>query len=70
MTKIFNKYDKLKMFGLIIKSVTGIVGGSLILTEDHPYITLAVLALGGAANEFVSVLKDKEVKKVTDVQGD
>jgi hypothetical protein len=68
MTQIFNKYDKLKMFGLIIKSVTGIVGGSLVLTENHPYITLSVLALGGAANEFVSVLKDKEVKKATNVE--
>lgn len=63
MTKIFNNYDKLKMVGLIIKSVTGIIGGSLVLTENHPYITLTVLAIGGAANEFVSVLKDKEVKK-------
>ena len=69
MTQIFNKYDKLKMFGLIIKSITGIVGGSLVLTENHPYITLSVLALGGAANEFVSVLKDKEVKKAADVEG-
>lgn len=61
MKELFTKYDKYKLVGLIIKSVTGIIGGSLILTENHPYITLIVLSIGAAANEGVSFLKDKEV---------
>lgn len=55
-----SNYDKLKLSGLIIKSVSGVVGGSLILSEAKPYLTLAILAIGAAANEIVSYLKDKE----------
>ena len=62
MKNFFTTYDKYKLFGLVIKSVTGIIGGSLILTENHPYITLIVLSIGAAANEWVSFLKDKEAK--------
>jgi hypothetical protein len=59
---LFSSYDKLKLVGLIIKAISGVVGGSLILSEAKPYLTLAILALGAAANEVVSFLKDKENK--------
>lgn len=55
-----NKIEKLKLIGLCVKSVTAIVGGSLILVEGHPYLSIAILALGGAANEVVSFIKEKE----------
>jgi len=60
--KIFslNKIEKLKLIGLCIKSVTAIAGGSLILVEGHPYLSLAILAVGGMANEVVSFIKEKE----------
>lgn len=61
-----SKIEKLKMIGLMVKSVTAIIGGSLILSEDHPYISISVLAIGGAANEFVSVIKEKENKAIID----
>jgi hypothetical protein len=64
MNAILSKYDKYKLFGLVIKAITGVVGGSLVLTEKHPYITLVVLAIGAGANEWVSFIKDKEAKKV------
>lgn len=64
MNAILSKYDKFKLFGLVIKAITGVVGGSLVLTEKHPYITLVVLAIGAGANEWVSFIKDKEAKKV------
>ena len=64
MNALLSKYDKYKLFGLIIKAITGVVGGSLVLTEKHPYITLVVLAIGAGANEWVSFIKDKEAKKV------
>ena len=64
MNAILSKYDKYKLFGLVIKAITGVVGGSLVLTEKHPYITLIVLAIGAGANEWVSFIKDKEAKKV------
>lgn len=60
---LFNSYDKLKLTGLVIKSVSGVIGGSLILSEAKPYLTLVILAVGAAANEIVSFLKDKENEK-------
>ena len=62
--KIFNlsKIDKLKLIGLSIKAATGIIGGSLVLVEGHPYIATAVLVLGAVANEFVSYIKEQENK--------
>lgn len=62
MTQLLSKLDKFRLIGLLIKSVTGIIGGSLILEENHPYITLTVLAVGAAANEFVNFLQAKQTK--------
>jgi divalent metal cation (Fe/Co/Zn/Cd) transporter len=64
MNAILSKYDKYKLFGLIIKAITGVIGGSLVLTENHPYITLIVLSIGAGANEYISFIKDKEAKKI------
>lgn len=55
-----SKIDKYKLIGLCIKAATGVIGGSLVLSEGHPYITLAVLALGAISNEVVQFLNDKE----------
>jgi len=65
--KIFSlsRIEKLKLIGLCIKSVTGIAGGSLILVEGHPYLTVSILAIGGVANEIVSFIKEKENKLLT-----
>ena len=63
--KIFtlSKIEKLKLIGLCIKGATGIIGGSLILVEGHPYLSISILALGGVANEVVSFIKEKENQK-------
>ena len=60
--KIFSisKIEKLKLTGLCIQAVTGVIGGSLILAEGYPYTTLAVLAIGAVANQIVSFIKEKE----------
>lgn len=60
--KIFSlsKIDKLKLIGLSIKAATGIIGGSLVLVEGHPYLATGILALGAVANEIVSYIKEKE----------
>ncbi len=60
-----SKIEKLKLIGLCIKAATAIVGGSLILTEGHPYWSIAMLALGAIANEVVSFIKEKENKQLT-----
>lgn len=61
MTKFkLTRIDKLKLVGLCIQAVTGIIGGSLILTEGYPYTTLIVLSIGAIANELVIFIKDKE----------
>jgi len=62
---LLNKYDKLKLIGLCIKGATGIIGGSLILTETHPYLSLSILALGAISNEVVNFIKDKENENET-----
>lgn len=54
-----NKPSWVKVVIISIKTITGIVGGSLILQNEHPYIALTVLALGAVANE-VSNLYDWE----------
>lgn len=60
--KIFSlsKIEKLKLIGMCIKAATGIAGGSLVLSEGHPYLTIAILATGAIANEVVSFIKEKE----------
>lgn len=55
-----SKLEKLKLIGLCIEGATGIIGGSLILTEKHPYLTLSVLAIGAVASKIVNFIKDKE----------
>ncbi len=59
MTKILTSLDKFELIALIIKGVTGVIGGSLVLTQEHPYLTLIVLAIGGAANEYISFMQRK-----------
>ncbi len=54
--------EKYKLIALCIRAFTGIIGGSLILTESHPYLALLTLGIGAVANEVVIYLKDKEKK--------
>ena len=61
----FTKLELLKLVGISIKSATAIIGGSLILVEGHPYLSIVILALGGVANEVVSFIKEKENEKNT-----
>ena len=61
----FTKLELLKLVGISIKSATAIIGGSLILVEGHPYLSIDILALGGVANEVVSFIKEKENEKNT-----
>ena len=55
-----NKIEKLKLIGLCVKAITAVIGGSLILVEGHPYLSITILAIGAAANEVVSFIKEKE----------
>jgi hypothetical protein len=61
MGKILDDYgkkpNKAKLVALCIKSVTAVIGGSLILEQNHPYITITVLALGAIANEIINFYK-------------
>ena len=60
------KLEKLKLVGLCIKGITAVIGGSLVLTKEHPYITLAVLALGALGDQVVSFIKEKENKNISE----
>ncbi len=61
------RIEKLKLIGLCVKSATAIIGGSLILSETHPYLSIAILALGGVSNEIVSFVKERENKLLLSV---
>jgi hypothetical protein len=50
-----NNNNKAKVITLVIKAVTGVLGTSLVLENNHPYITLTVLAIGAVANELTSI---------------
>lgn len=62
MGMTFTKMEKYTLAGRLIKVFTMSVGGALILTEIHPYMSLTVLAIGAAANELVVFLQEKDKK--------
>ena len=49
--KFYN--TKLMLIANVIKGITGVVGASLILTENQPYWSLFALSLGAGVNEFL-----------------
>lgn len=66
-----SRIEKLKLMGQCIRAGSGVIGGSLILSEAKPYITLAILAIGAVANEVVSFIKEKEnILAVQDAQSE
>jgi hypothetical protein len=55
-----NKIEKLKLIGQCVRAATGIVGGSFVIAEGHPYAAITVLALGGVSNEVILFISQKE----------
>ena len=55
-----NIKSKYELAAMLIKAATGVIGGSLVLENKHPYITLCVLAIGAMANELLTYLKKNE----------
>ena len=51
--------EKIKLIATIVKAVTGVMGASLILSEEHPYLSLIVLAIGAGINEYLLYLEKK-----------
>jgi len=49
--------QKYKFILTVVKAVSGVIGGALVLTENHPYITLIFLAVGAGANEALNFFK-------------
>lgn len=45
--------NKWAFVAFAVKALTGILGGSLILTNEHPYLSLIVLGVGAIANEAI-----------------
>lgn len=52
--------DKVTMIALIVKGITGVLGASLVLSEEHPYLALTVLAIGAAVNEYLLYINDNK----------
>lgn len=55
--------ERLMLIGLCVKSVTGVVGGSLIFAQEYPYWAISVLSVGAIANEIISFIKAKSNKR-------
>ena len=51
--------DKSKLIAQIVKAITGVLGASLILSNDHPYLSLTVLAIGAGINEYSLYIEKK-----------
>jgi hypothetical protein len=49
-----NSSNLAKLIALCVKGATGVIGGSLVLSNQHPYLTLGVLALGAITNEIIN----------------
>lgn len=52
-----NKPPQAKLIALIIKTITGILGASSILTNQHPFVSLSILCIGAATNEVINFYK-------------
>lgn len=50
------KSKKIKLIALCIKAVTGVLGASMILTQQRPYLTLLILCIGAIANEVLNFM--------------
>ncbi len=51
---------KLALIAMCIEAATGIIGGSMVLEQNHPYITLAILATGAVATKITNYIKDNQ----------
>ena len=47
-----------KLIATVTKSICGVLGASLVLENNHPYITLIILCMGAAANEYIIYAKN------------
>tara|TARA_R110000744_G_scaffold148351_1_gene261373 strand:- start:5526 stop:5723 length:198 start_codon:yes stop_codon:yes gene_type:complete len=54
----------LMLLASIVKGITGVVGASLILSEDHPYMALISLAVGAGVNEYLLNAEKNKNKEV------
>lgn len=66
LDKLTEKYErgksnKIKLIALCFKAVTGILGASAILTQQHPYICLAILCAGAIAEEILGFINEKQI---------
>jgi uncharacterized membrane protein YqgA involved in biofilm formation len=62
MSKLLEKYgenktSRVKLIALCIKAVTGVLGASLVLEQNHPYLAITVLAIGAVINEIINFYK-------------
>lgn len=60
------KSKKVKLIAVCIKAVTGVLGASMILTEQRPYITLIILCIGAVANEITNFYSQEEQNESRD----
>ena len=61
MEKISN--NNLLLIAMMTKAATGVLGASLILTEQHPFVSLLALSFGAAINEYLLFVEKSKNKK-------
>lgn len=58
-----SRIEKLELAATCVEGATGVIGVSIILTEKHPYITIAVLAVGAVATKILNFIQKKASKE-------
>ena len=69
LDKLTSKYERgkskrIKLIAVCIKAVTGVLGASMILTEQRPYVTLGILCVGAVANEILNFISSEEKEEI------
>lgn len=58
MVNNLKKMKKWELVALCIEAATGIIGGSMVLEQNHPYLTLVILATGAIATKIANYIKE------------
>jgi hypothetical protein len=53
--------NRLKLAALCIEGVTAVLGSALILEQNHPYITLIILAIGVVSHKVLKFIDEGNI---------
>ena len=51
--------ENLMIVAKVVKGITGVLGGAVILENNHPYIAITILSIGAGINELILYVEKK-----------